>query len=178
MTARDGLPDAPMLALDDPSWTTLICAGGSARGIPALLAQLDGVGEETWQSEPWHSLWAALCDEGRVHSGSFAAVPHIVAALAEAPERATPSHFALPARIELARALHDAEIPDALIDGYVTALARLPLLAGLVATPDWNETLCAAALAATAASTGQHALAELLLEADDVPAVLAHLRTV
>ncbi len=178
MTARDGLPDAPMLALDDPSWTTLICATGSARGIPALLARLDGAHEDGWHSEPWRSLWAALCDEGRVHSGSFAAVPHIVAALAEAPERATPSHFALPARIELARALHDAVIPDALIDGYVTALARLPLLAGLVATPDWNETLCAAALAATAAATGQHALAELLLEADDVPAVLAHLRTV
>ena len=105
MTARDGLADAPMLALDDPSWTTLTCAGGSARGIPALLAQLDGVGEETWQSEPWHSLWAALCDEGRVHPASFAAVPHIVAALAEAPERATPSHFVLPASIELARAL-------------------------------------------------------------------------
>ncbi|NYZ61538.1 hypothetical protein [Luteimonas deserti] len=178
MTARDGLPDAPMLALDDPAWTSLRCAQGSARGIPALLAQLDGAREESWQSEPWYSLWSALCHQGEVYSASFAAVPHIVAALAEAPELATPSHFVLPASIELGRALHDADIPDALIDGYVTALARLPLLAGLVATPDWSETLCAAALAASAAATGQHALAELLLEADDVQAVLAHLRTV
>lgn len=176
MTARDGLSSAPMLALDHPSWATLQCAHGSARGVPALLAQLDGASEDSWQSEPWRSLWASLCNEGQVYSASFAAMPHIVAALAEAPERACASHFVLPTSIELARALHDAEIPDALIDGYVTALARLPLLAGLVATPDWSEMLCAAALAATAASTGQHALAELLLEADDVQAVLEQLR--
>ncbi len=165
-----------MLALDAADWTGLRCARGDARGIPALLAQLDGASETSWQSEPWHSLWAALCHEGEVHSASFAAVPHIVAALAEAPERATPSHFVLPASIELARARHDAEIPESLIDGYVTALARLPLLAGLVATPDWDETLCVAALAASAAATGQHAVAELLLEADDVQTVLAWLR--
>ena len=177
MTPRDGLCDAPMLALDDPSWTGLTCASGDARGIPALLAQLDGATEESWQSEPWASLWSALCHQGRVYSASFAAVPHIVAALAEAPERATPSHFVLPASIELGRALHDAEIPAHLIDGYVAALSRLPLLTGLVAAPDWSETLCAAALAATAAATGQHALAELLLEADDVQALLDHLRS-
>lgn len=176
MTPRDGLPDAPMLALDDPAWIGLQCAHGDARGIPALLAQLDGAAEESWQSEPWQSLWSALCHQGDVYPASFAAVPHIVAALAEAPERATPSHFVLPASIELARALHDADIPDDLVDGYVTALARLPLLAGLVAAPDWSETLCVAALAATAASTGQHAVAELLLEADDVQAVLEWLR--
>ena len=176
MTARDGLPDAPMLALDDPSWATLQCASGTARGIPALLAQLEGTGEDGWQSEPWHSLWAALCDQGAVYSASFAAAPHIVAILAQAPERATLSHFLLPASIELARATHDAEIPEHLIDGYVTALARLPLLCGLVATPDWSEPMCSAALAATAAATGQHAVAALLLEADDIGAVLAWLR--
>ncbi|KLI98507.1 hypothetical protein WQ56_14980 [Luteimonas sp. FCS-9] len=165
-----------MLALDDPAWTRLTCAHGIARGVPALLAQLDGATEEHAHSPPWQGLWAALCDAGRVHPASFAAVPHIVAALAEAPERACPSHFVLPASVELARAACDAEIPEALIDGYVAALARLPLLAGLVAAPDWDETLCAAALAATAAATGQHALAELLLEADDVQGALAWLR--
>ncbi|VXC15079.1 conserved hypothetical protein [Luteimonas sp. 9C] len=176
MTARDGLPHAPMLALDDPSWTTLHCASGDARGIPALLAQLDGAAEDSWDCEPWQSLWSALCHRGAVYDASFAAVPHVVALLAQAPERATLSHFLLPASIELARAAHDAAIPDHLIDGYVTALARLPLLAGLVATPDWNEPMCSAALAATAAATGQHAVAALLLEADDIGAVLAWLR--
>jgi len=176
MTARDGLPHAPMLALDDPSWTTLRCAQGDARGIPALLAQLDGARADDCIGEPWQSLWESLCDEGQVFSASFAAVPHIVAILAEAPERATPSHFLLPTSIELARAAHDAEIPAHLIDGYVTALSRLPLLAGLVAAPDWSELMCSAALAATAAATGQHAVAELLLEADDIGAVLAWLR--
>ncbi|MBB3344780.1 hypothetical protein [Luteimonas sp. RC10] len=176
MSPRDGLADAPMLALDDPAWARLSCAHGVALGVPALLAQLDGATEDSWQSAPWQALWSALCDEGRVHPASFAAVPHIVAALAEAPERACPSHFVLPASIELARAASDAVIPDSLIDGYVAALARLPLLVGLVAAPDWDETLCASALAATAAATGQHALAELLLEADDVDAVLAWLR--
>lgn len=175
MTARDGLPHAPMLALDDPSWTTLHCAHGDARGMPALLAQLDGATED-WQSEPWHSLWSALCHQDAVYSASFAAVPHIVAILAEAPERATPSHFLLPACIELARAAHDAAIPAHLIDGYVTALARLPLLAGLVAAPDWSALMCSAALAAIAAATGQTAVAKLLLEADDIAAVLAWLR--
>lgn len=176
MTARDGLPNAPMLALDDPSWTTLECAHGSARGVPALLARLDGAGEDRWQGEPWQALWAALCEGGVVYPAAFAAVPHIVAILAGAPERATPGHFLLPASIELARAAHDAPIPEYLIDGYVTALARLPLLTGLVATPAWDEPMCSAALAATAAATGQHAVAELLLETDDICAVLAWLR--
>ncbi|WP_101927246.1 MULTISPECIES: hypothetical protein [Luteimonas] len=178
MTTLHAAPDAPLLALDDPAWTTLQCAQGDARAIPALLAQLDTAPpEDHWQSEPWQSLWLALCQEGTIHSASFAAVPHIVDALAAAPERAALSHFVLPASIELARAAQAVEVPDAVVEGYVTALSRLPLLAGLVASPDWNEALCTAALAATAAATGQHAIAELLLEADDVQAVLAWLRT-
>ena len=172
----DGL-EMPLLALDDPAWASLRCAHGDARAIPGLLARLDGAPpEDSWQSEPWHSLWLALCHDGAIHSASFAAVPHIVAALADAPEHASISHFVLPASIELARATHAVEVSAGLIDGYVTALSRLPLLAGLVASPDWSETLCTAALAASAAATGQHAIAELLLEADDVPAVLAWLR--
>ncbi len=170
-------PDAPLLALDDPAWASLQCAHGDARAIPALLAQLDAAPpEDSWQSEPWQSLWLALCHDGTIHNASFAAVPHLVAALADAPERASLSHFVLPASIELARAAYAIEVPGILLDSYVTALSRLPLLAGLVASPDWNEALCIAALAATAAATGQHAIAELLLEADDVQAVLASLR--
>lgn len=171
------LPGLPLLALDDPAWASLATAYGDARDIPALLARLEGAHEVSWQSEPWHSLWSALCHQGEVYSASFAAVPHLVESLAADPARASVSHFVLPASIELARAAGQFEVPDALLEGYVTALSRLPLLAGLVASPDWDETLCAAALAASAAATGQHALAELLLEADDVTGTLDWLRT-
>lgn len=169
-------PGLPLLPLDDPAWATLSTAQGDARGIPALLARLEGAAEDSWQSEPWHSLWSALCHQGEVHDAAFAALPHLVESLAADPARACVSHFVLPASIELARAAGDVPVPESLLEGYVAALSRLPLLAGLVASPDWDEPLCAAALAASAAATGQYALAELLLETDDVAATLDWLR--
>ncbi len=86
-----------MLSLESPRWSELQHAYGPASDIPALLAQLGMVPSSTDGSEPWFTLWSALAHEGDVYSASFAAVPHVVHALACAPDKADHGHFQFPA---------------------------------------------------------------------------------
>jgi hypothetical protein len=169
-----------MLALEDPLWSELQHAYGAASDIPSLLRQLaDYPSEANYQAEPWFTLWSSLCHQGDVYSASFAAVPHIIEALAANPARASLSYFLLPASIEVARTSTSAVVPPALEQAYRAALAQLPLLGASVAQPDWNQSLCTAALAATAAATGNHQVAQLLLETEpnDIPAVIEWLQS-
>ena len=169
-----------MLALESPFWSELRHAYGAASDIPALLSRLnDYPSEASYQDEPWFTLWSSLCHQGDIYSASFAAVPHIVGALATNPVRASMSYFLLPASIEVARASGGVAAPPSLANAYFEALAQLPRLAGAAAQPGWNESTCTAALAATAAATGNHQTAQLLLETEqsDIPAVINWLQS-
>jgi hypothetical protein len=128
----------------------------------------------TYTDEPWYTLWSSLCHQGDIYPASFATVPHIVRALALAPERASYQYFLLPASIEVARVQKDVPIPDHLAQAYFSALAELPRLAGAAAHSGWDLDVCGSAMAAMAAATGQHALAELLMELgpNDIPAAI------
>ncbi|HEX3912895.1 MAG TPA: hypothetical protein VHW71_05265 [Steroidobacteraceae bacterium] len=70
-----------MLPLDSPQWAELSHAYGAAGDIPQLLKQLTNFRRATVDKEPWFSLWSALAHQGDVYSASFAAVPHVVAAI-------------------------------------------------------------------------------------------------
>ena len=169
-----------MLALESPFWSELRHAYGAASDIPALLSQLTSFpGETSYKDEPWFTLWSSLCHQGDIYPASFAAVPHIVGALAANPSRASMSYFLLPASIEVARASGSIVVPPSLATAYFAALAQLPMLAGAAAHPAWNESLCTAALAATAAATGNHQTARLLLETEqsDIPEVINWLQS-
>jgi hypothetical protein len=162
-----------MLDLESPIWSELRHAYGSASDIPTLLRRLSGFpSEASSQDEPWFTLWSSLCHQGDVYSASFAAVPHIVQALAIDPTRATLSYFLLPASIEVARVTKGIVVAPPFEAAYFAALAQLPSLAAVAAQPKLDESLCAAALAATAVVTGNHQIAQLLLEIDDIPAAL------
>ena len=131
-------PSHPMLPLDAARWRELTQAFGSAEDVPRLLAHLDLVDDVT-RRELWLGLWGTLWRDGAAFTGSYAAVPHLVAwaATREATECARALH--LVGAIALGRA-HPASpaLPDDLAPAYHEAIARVPgIVASRVAEP-WD----------------------------------------
>lgn len=153
-----------MLSLQSGRWSELEHAYGKAADIPALLAQLQTLPKSEGEAEPWFSLWSALAHQGDIYSASFAAVPHVVAALAAAPNEADESYLQFPAWVEICRAKQRVEIPEDLKTAYFESLARLPGLIAQAAARQWEPGYLACALSAIAAVKGQHAIAEAVLE--------------
>lgn len=153
-----------MLELSSPRWSELSDAYGSATKIPALLRQLSAFPSDDGSSEPWLSLWSALAHQGDVYSASFAAVPHVIAAIASSPERVTDVYFHFPAWVEICRHRNGVDVPDELAADYFDSLSRIPVLAASVKEKQWSTGFTACVLSATAAAKGQHELAEALLE--------------
>jgi hypothetical protein len=156
--------DLPCLPLDSPRWHELEHAYGKAADMPALLRQLASLPPAGPDDEPWFSLWSALAHQGDVYPASFAAVPHVVRALALAPERAGGVYLQFPAWVEICRKRQDVTIPPDLHDAYVTALAALPRLVTAAAVRAWDDEFLACALAALAAVKGSADVAEAALE--------------
>jgi len=153
-----------VLSLDSPRWSELKHAYGSASDIPPLLRQLGALPKSEGKKEPWHTIWSALAHQSDVYSASFAAVPHVVSALASAPDRADFSYFQFPAWVEVCRVRSGTEIPQDLRAPYFEALSRLPELVGRVSAKKWDADFLACTLAAIAAAKGQPAIAEAVLE--------------
>ena len=160
-----------MLSLENPKWNELSHAYGNASDIPALLRQLADFPAGTSHDEPWFTLWSSLCHQGDVYSASFAAIPHVIAALAANPQAASFNYFLLPASIEVARVKTNFAVPLELELAYFESLKQLPALVAAIARLGWEEPLSTSALAAIAAATGKHDIAELLLflEPDAIP---------
>ena len=153
-----------MLSLQSSRWSELQHAYGQAGDMPALLARLAEFPEADGKAEPWFTLWSALAHQGDVYPASFAAVPHVVAAIAVDPLRACEAFFHFSAWVEICRARNGVDIPADLRAPYLDALARLPALVAQAAGGAWSPGLAACALSAVAAAKGQHALSEALLE--------------
>ena len=99
-----------------------------------------------------------------MYSASFAAVPHVVAAIESAPARASFAYFTFPAWVEVCRRQNSVEIPTDLAAGYFDYLARLPALVAAASAREWDEGFLRGALAAIAAAKGHPALANAVLE--------------
>jgi len=153
-----------VLSLQSNAWSELQHAYGSAADIPELLARLRALPKSKGEAEPWLTLWGALAHQGDVFSASFAAVPHVIAALATSPSEADESFFQFPAWVEICRAKNQVEIPTDLKTAYFEALARLPSLVAQASTRPWEAGFLACALSAIAAAKGQHEIAEAVLE--------------
>lgn len=153
-----------MLSLNDPRWSELQHAYGAASDIPALLRQLAGLPSSENDSEPWFSLWSALAHQGDVYSASFAAVPHVIEALASAPLKAEFTYFQFPAWVEVCRKKSGVEIPEDLKAAYFASLSQLPSLVAGAATREWEPEFLCCALSAIAAAKGQTSVAEAVLE--------------
>lgn len=158
-------PDLPCLPLDSPRWHELDHAYGKAADIPALLQQLDTVPpSSSGQDEPWFSLWSALAHQGDVYPASFAAVPHVIRALARAPLDADANYLQFPAVVEIERQRAQVAVPPDLHDAYFGALRELPRLIARAAERDWDADFLACALAALAAAKGFSEVAGAALE--------------
>jgi hypothetical protein len=153
-----------VLSLHSPRWQELEHAYGKAGDIPKLLEQLASLPKDEGESEPWFAIWSALAHQGDVYSASFAAVPHVIAALSKSPETAHESYFHFPAWVEICRAKQTIEVPHDLHKSYFSSLSKLPQLAAAAARKSWGRGFLACALAAAAAAKGQHAVAEAILE--------------
>jgi hypothetical protein len=153
-----------MLSLDSARWQELGHAYGAAGDIPALLLQLQVLPDVSGDDEPWFTLWSALAHQGDVYPASFAAVPHVVDALARAPARADACYFQFPAWVEICRVKKGVEVPDDLQVAYFGSLSRLPELAAAAADRPWDPAFLGCVLAAIAAAKGQPDMAEAALE--------------
>ncbi len=120
-----------MISLEAPEWRQLDHAYGSAENIPALLRRLaEYPDERDYKSEPWFSLWSALCHQNDVYSASYAAVPHIVHLAQLHPDKATMSYFLLPTAIEIDRvAGRGPALPLELEQDYFESLKHLGQIA-------------------------------------------------
>ena len=156
--------DLPCLPLDSARWGELEHAYGKASDIPGLLRQLASLPASDDEQEPWASLWSALAHQHEVYTASFAAVPHVVRALASAPLRADASYFQFPAIVEAWRQENEVSIPKDLRAAYSAALAALPGLVAQASAREWDEDFLACALAAIAAAKGFGKVAEAVLE--------------
>jgi hypothetical protein len=155
---------ARVLSLQSERWSELQHAYGSAADVPALLERLSDLPASDGTTEPWFTLWSALAHQGDVYSASFAAVPHVVAALAIAPAKAGATFLQFPAWVEICRAKKQVDVPEDLKTSYFESLARLPGLVAQAANREWEADYLACALAAIAAVKGQHVIAEAVLE--------------
>jgi len=153
-----------MLSLDSPRWNELLHAYGAASDTPGLLRQLQSLPDSTDQSEPWFTLWSSLAHQGDVYPASFAAVPHVIRALATAPASASFTYVQFPAWVEICRKNHGTSIPPDLEAAYFSALAELPGLVATASTRPWDADFLACALSAIAAAKGNTKVAEAVME--------------
>jgi hypothetical protein len=153
-----------VLSLEDPRWAELEDAYGTAADIPERLRQLATFPTSNGTEEPWYTLWSALAHQGDVYGASFAAVPHVVACLAQDPTRADPVYFQFPAWVEICRQKRDVQVPDDLLGPYRDALAQLPELVARASARAWDEDMLTCALAAVAVSQGYGTVAEAVME--------------
>jgi hypothetical protein len=135
-----------------------------ASDVPHLLRQLETMPPFNGEEEPWFSFWSSLAHQGDVYSASFAAVPHVVRILAQAPNQADFSYFQFPAWVEICRQKKSVMIPQELEADYYSALNQLPSLVAAAADREWDEALLSSALSAIAAAKGNGKVAEAIQE--------------
>jgi hypothetical protein len=155
-----------MLSLNSPLWKEFTHAYGSAADIPGLLEQLKTAGpQEEYDSEPWFSLWSALCHQYDVYTASYAAMPHIVAIASSKPAHARLDHLFLATSIEAFRHLADAPpIPAELQDAYQQAIQQASKLILECLRLTWPEADYRILLAALAISRGHPRLGNGIFE--------------
>ena len=158
-----------MIPLDDPHWSELQHAYGTASDIPAplqALAASPGPSRDP-DEEPWFSLWSSLCHQCEVYTASYAAVPHIVEIALRATGPIDFGFFQLPAGIEVARSSkRGPEVPPDLEEPYREAIARLMDCVALRRHDDWDEATLLSALAAQAVAKGHCEASGALLSLD------------
>lgn len=119
----------------------------------------------SYEDEPYFSLWSALCHQGDVYVASYAALPHLVEIGRSNPERFVVSLMDLVGAIEAARLQGKGpDMPEDLAPAYDAALAALPEIAARILATPRGEEECRVILGALAAAKGHPRLAAAIGE--------------
>ena len=102
--------------------------------------------------------------QGDVYPASFAAVPHVLAAMARDPLKADWQYLGFPAWVEICRRKKSVPIPPDLERDYFDALSKILTLVAATFDRDWDADFLRVALAAIAAAKGETAVAEAIFE--------------
>lgn len=157
-----------MLDLHDiAGWRQLKDAYGDADKIPGLLQQLEALPIYTdYKSEPYFSLWSALCHQDDAYTASYAAMPHLVRlAGSNAAKPQSLEVLQLAAAIETARLRGQAPpVPDALRDSYDRAINQIPAVVVEIAKLHRGRDDARIAMTAIAAAMGQGELAYAVID--------------
>lgn len=158
-----------MLELNSPRWNELTHAYGQASDIPALLEQLKAAPPPAdGQSEPWFSLWSALCHQSDVYTASYAAIPHIVALAASKPRDERLEHISFTGAVEAFRHRKKApEIPGDLKESYFSSLEQAVSLILECLELEWEEPGYRVLLGAFATVRGQPGLGNAITNLPD-----------
>ena len=145
-------------------WDELEHAYGEASDIPKLLEQLGSYPScESYDDEPFYTLWSSLCHQGDVYSASYSAVPIIVSLIEEAPDKVNYNYFLFPISIEIARLKGNGpKLGKDIEICYGNSIKAMANLTGIVETTD--ETMISVLAAVTAVRHGNVELAEAILE--------------
>jgi hypothetical protein len=155
-----------MISLNQKEWFVLKDAYGSAQNIPTYLAavEADPSPKDTYDADPWFSLWSALCHQGDVYSASFAALPHLLRIAKAAQWPFASDLIALPVSIEIARIRKGIQIPPELEGDYRLALKEIPEIVCQNVELAWDHVFTQTATAGLALCQGQVDLAEAIME--------------
>jgi len=157
-----------MLDLNSSRWSDLTHAYGSAADIPDLLRQLDTApAQKDYKSEPWFSIWSALCHQGDVYTATYAAMPHIIASAGKKKDRERLDCLSFVGYAEACRHREGAPpVPSDLKDDYLVAMksAREMFLSSLQENPSEEETKML--LGGIAAVTGYPKLGDVIINLD------------
>lgn len=157
-----------MLELQSPRWKELSHAYGPAHDIPDLLEQLKTAPpKKDYRSEPWFSLWSALCHQGDVYTASYAAVPHVIGIGLGKPIKERIDFLLLCSSIEAQRHTNQAPaIPADLKNAYEHALQAGSSMSLECLKQDWSEEDYRGLFGSLAIFRGQIALGNMLLNFD------------
>jgi hypothetical protein len=155
-----------VIPLDSSRWSELLDAYGAATDIPRLLRELPqaAVGDD-YQTEPWHSIWSALCHQGDVYPASFAAVPHVVAAAEGRAVADRLQYLLVVGCVESYRHRPRAPaMPEDLGAAYDVAVKRAAALVVDALQQEWPEASYRALLGSLAALQGHAALGAAIMD--------------
>jgi hypothetical protein len=157
-----------MLDLSSKSWNDLCTAYGSALDVPDLLRQLQTAPpQEDYQSEPWFSLWSALCHQGDVYTATYAAIPHIVAISKTGGHKVQLDCLSFVGYAEACRHHKRAPaLPPNLKADYEAALRDSPELFVGALKQEWGEEETKVLLGGLASVRGHPRLGEAIIELD------------
>jgi hypothetical protein len=144
-------------------------AYGEASDIPALLRSLKTAPPPAgFQSEPWFSLWSALCHQQDVYTASYAAIPHVVADAADRERGERLKHLNFIASVEAFRHKKNAPgMPADLEADYADAIGRAAALILDCLESDWSESDYKVLLGALAVVRGQYKLGSAIFELEE-----------